>query len=680
MTMVSLTTLFFSSHVLLLLITQSLAQPDLAGHFCFNGKGNYTTNSTYQTNLDTLLSSLVSTNGNGYGFYNSSYAENSTNQVYATGLCRGDVVADTCRSCLKNSSLELRKLCPNQKEALGFYDTCMLRYSNRSLYGLMEDYPPFTFVSTRNLSSSEVEKFFEDLGNLFRRLSSEAAAGGSLRKFAANNTTSGFKTIYALAQCTPDLSEELCTDCLAGAYGDIPTNSYGKDGARIVKPSCNIRYEISPFYDLENVAPLPSSPPISAPSPSTNTTNSEGTKSNKSRTIILVVVAVTVSLVLIVCICIYLRVRKTKKNLDQNKLPGAEDADEIRSAESLQFDFGTIRVATDDFSEANKLGQGGFGSVYRGKLSDGEEIAVKRLSMDSGQGDSEFKNEVLLVARLQHRNLVRLLGFCLQGNERLLVYEFVPNSSLDHIIFDPIKRAQLDWDKRYKIIEGIARGLLYLHEDSRLRIIHRDLKASNILIDAELNSKISDFGMARLFVLDETQGNTSRIVGTYGYMAPEYAMHGHFSVKSDVYSFGVLILEIISGQKNSCFRQGENMEDLPSYAWKSWREGTTSNLIDPTLTNGSRTEIMRCIHIGLLCVQENIADRPTMTSVILMLNSHSLSLPVPSEPAFFMHSSVGSDLSLGWESSSGVTASKSNFVSVKVPENEAALISEVYPR
>ncbi|PRQ48782.1 putative protein kinase RLK-Pelle-DLSV family [Rosa chinensis] len=551
----------------------------------------------------------------------------------------------------------------------------MLRYSNRSLYGLMEDLPAFYFVSPRNLSSSEVEKFFEDLGILFQRLSSEAAAGGSLRKFAANNTTSGFKTIYALAQCTPDLSEELCTDCLAGAYGDIPTNSYGKDGARIVKPSCNIQYEISPFYDPENVAPLPSSPPISSPSPSTNTTNSEGTQ----------VCCIYVMIFLHICCWFFflhcvvgLKVISFILWLDPSVC--AEDADEIRSAESLQFDFDTIRVATDDFSEANKLGQGGFGSVYRGKLSNGEEIAVKRLSMDSGQGDSEFKNEVLLVARLQHRNLVRLLGFCLQENERLLVYEFVPNSSLDHIIFDPIKCAQLDWDKRYKIIEGIARGLLYLHEDSRLRIIHRDLKASNILIDAELNSKISDFGMARLFVLDETQGNTSRIVGTYGYMAPEYAMHGHFSVKSDVYSFGVLILEIISGQKNSCFLQGENMEDLPSYAWKIWREGTTSNLIDPTLTNGSRTEIMRCIHIGLLCVQENIADRPTMTSVILMLNSHSLSLPVPSEPAFFMHSSVGSDLSLGWESSSGVTASKSNFVSVKVPENEAALISEVYPR
>ncbi|XP_021802608.1 cysteine-rich receptor-like protein kinase 29 [Prunus avium] len=171
-----------------------------------------------------------------------------------------------------------------------------------------------------------------------------------------------------------------------------------------------------------------------------------------------------------------------------------------------------------------------------------------------------------------------------------------------------------------------------------------------------MNPKISDFGMARLFVLDQTQGNTSRIVGTYGYMAPEYAMHGYFSIKSDVYSFGVLVLEIVSGQKNSGFRHGENAEDLLSFAWRSWREGTASNLIDPTLRTGSRTEIMRCIHIGLLCVQENVADRPTMASVILMLNSYSLTLPVPSQPAFYLHS-IGSDMSLGSEYNSGVTRS-----------------------
>ncbi|KAL6197570.1 hypothetical protein ACLB2K_033178 [Fragaria x ananassa] len=357
----------------------------------------------------------------------------------------------------------------------------------------------------------------------------------------------------------------------------------------------------------------------------------------------------------------------------------SEDVDDIQSSEALQFDFDTIRDATYNFSDANKLGEGGFGSVYKGHLLNGEVIAVKRLSKDSGQGISEFKNEVLLVAKLQHRNLVRLLGFCLEGNEKLLVYEFVPNTSLDHIIFDPIKRTQLDWDRRYKIIVGIARGLLYLHEDSRLRIIHRDLKVSNILLDAELNPKIADFGMARLFVLDQTQGNTSRIVGTYGYMAPEYAMHGQFSVKSDVYSFGVLVLEIITGQKNSCFRPGGNAEDLLSYAWKSWKEGTAANLIDPTLRNGSRSEIMRCIHIGLLCVQDNIVDRPTMTSISIMLNSYSLALPVPSPPNFCMTSRTDPLLEMDYSSTvieSDQSKSSSSLINASVHDESTG----IFPR
>ncbi|GKF40838.1 cysteine-rich receptor-like protein kinase 15, partial [Tanacetum coccineum] len=178
----------------------------------------------------------------------------------------------------------------------------------------------------------------------------------------------------------------------------------------------------------------------------------------------------------------------------------------------------------------------------------------------------------------------------------------------------PTKRATLDWDRRYKIIGGVARGLLYLHEDSRLKIIHRDMKASNVLLDSQMSAKIANFGMARLFTPAETQGNTSRIVGTYGYMAPEYAMHRHFSVKSDVFSFGVLVLEIVTGQKNHSFQNGVMMEDLLSHAWKSWRDGTASSLIDPILYSSSTRNMMRCIHIGLLCVQEDVNNRPTMAS------------------------------------------------------------------
>ncbi|EOY14263.1 S-locus lectin protein kinase family protein [Theobroma cacao] len=224
-----------------------------------------------------------------------------------------------------------------------------------------------------------------------------------------------------------------------------------------------------------------------------------------------------------------------------------------RGKEDLElplFDFDTISKATDNFSQQNKLGQGGFGPLYKGILEKGQEIAVKRLSKKSRQGIDEFKNEVLCISKLQHRNLVKLLGCCIERQERILIYEFMPNKSLYSFIFDQKQSIFLDWPKRFQTINGISRGLLYLHQDSRLRIIHRDLKAGNVLLDYEMNPKISDFGLARSFGGDETEANTNRVVGTYGYMSPEYAIDGWFSIKSDEFSFGVLVLEIVSGRRN----------------------------------------------------------------------------------------------------------------------------------
>ncbi|KAL7103544.1 hypothetical protein ACP275_08G186400 [Erythranthe tilingii] len=243
------------------------------------------------------------------------------------------------------------------------------------------------------------------------------------------------------------------------------------------------------------------------------------------------------------------RKRRAKKN----------DGDDL---ELPIFKLATIVAATNNFSIENIIGEGGFGPVYKGNLSGEEEVAVKRLSRSSSQGLEEFKNEVTSIAKLQHRNLVRLLGCCIEGEERMLIYEYLRNKSLDCFVFDQNRRTILTWPKRFDIIMGIARGLLYLHQDSRLKIIHRDLKTSNILLDANLNPKIADFGLARAFVEDQSIVRTKRVVGTYGYMAPEYAIDGKFSVKSDVFSLGVVLLEIVSGKKNRGFNNHDNCRTL----------------------------------------------------------------------------------------------------------------------
>ncbi|KAL2928260.1 Receptor-like serine/threonine-protein kinase SD1-8, partial [Bienertia sinuspersici] len=311
------------------------------------------------------------------------------------------------------------------------------------------------------------------------------------------------------------------------------------------------------------------------------------------------------------------------KNLDDVELP--------------IFDLCTMAVATNNFDDVNKLGQGGFGRVYKGVMVDGQEIAVKRLSKESGQGVEEFKNEVRLIAKLQHRNLVRLLGCCVEMDEKMLIYEYLKNRSLDAFLFHKERNALLNWQTRFNIVCGIARGLLYLHQDSRYRIVHRDLKASNILLDGEMNPKISDFGMARIFGGDQTEGNTRRVVGTYGYMAPEYAMDGLFSTKSDVFSFGVLVLEILSGTKNRGFYNSDHELNLLGYSWKVWREGKGTELLDKVVGDEySIHEVLRCLQVGLLCVQERAEDRPTMASVVLMLSSESASLPQPKLPGFCM--------------------------------------------
>ncbi|BFG27546.1 hypothetical protein CerSpe_138200 [Prunus speciosa] len=653
--------------VVTLLSSPSPAEAVYLYHICPNTT-TFTPNSTFQSNLNRLLSTLSSNATRPSGFYNATASSRTPNDtVYGLFRCRGDVAAtDTCKSCVSTATSEAVQRCPTEKQVVIWYDDCMLRYSNESFFSTAAESPAIYMSNTQN--ATEPTRFNQVLATCMNEVATEASTDAD--KFATSQANvSGFISIYSLGQCTQDLSAADCNQCLRGAIAQFPSCCNGKIGGRVFNPSCYVGYEVYPFY-LQNStsAPQPSPGVLSPPPP----LPPKGKSKISKLTIVAIVAPIAVSVLLFIAGCCFITRRARKKRSAAAEAPSGEN--DISTIESLQFDFSAIVAATNNFSDENKLGEGGFGQVYKGILSNGQEVGVKRLSRNSGQGAEEFKNEMVLVAKLQHRNLVRLYGFCLEGEEKILVYEYVSNRSLDYFLFDPEKQGQLDWSRRYKIIAGIARGIMYLHEDSRLRIIHRDLKASNILLDGEMHPKISDFGMARIFGVDQTQANTSRIVGTYGYMSPEYAMHGQFSVKSDLYSFGVLLLEIISGKKNSYFFQTDAAEDLVSHAWKLWRDGTPLELLDPSMRDSySRSEVIRCIHIGLLCVQEDPADRPTMQSVVLMLNSYSVTLPLPEQPAFFLRSRTEGNMPK-------ITLESDLSISKSTPSVDEGSITAVYPR
>jgi hypothetical protein len=246
--MVSSRVLLFFVSAIFMLTAQAVARPAFDGHFCMLDKGNYTDNSTYKANFNDLLFSLSSNTEIDHGLYNSTYGRNP-DQVHAIGLCRGDVDPDVCRGCLNNAAFLLTESCPLQKEAIGWYEKCMLRYSNRSILGFMETSPSFYMWSPTNVSANSVNQFNDDLRSLLESLRSEAAARGPHLKFAAGNApVSNFRTLYALVQCTPDLSEQDCNNCLVWAFQRIPLCCDGKQGGRVITPSCNIRFEPYPFY------------------------------------------------------------------------------------------------------------------------------------------------------------------------------------------------------------------------------------------------------------------------------------------------------------------------------------------------------------------------------------------------------------------------------------------------
>ncbi|VAH69422.1 unnamed protein product [Triticum turgidum subsp. durum] len=468
--------------------------------------GNYTSNSTYQANLLLLSSTLPNKAvSNTTSLFATATTGDALDIVYALALCRGDTTdASDCESCVAAAFPDAQQICPYNKDATLYYDACMLRFSNHNFLLANSTEDKKSWITLRNnLNFTTGGDSAKHL--LLMRLNSTAqAAANSSRRFITSRLGVDLvpTTVYCLMQCTPDLTPDDCAACLQLVLKHTIKSLDGAQGGRILGTRCSMRYELYHFYEGVPMLAIPAvNGTRPAPTPATRYPHSQShppaaAPPRLAQTTI--------------------QEQQGKENLNDQVATNRPEEDELvwrleeKSSEFTLFDFSEILHATHNFSKENLLGQGGFGPVYKGQLPDGMQIAVKRLASHSGQGFTEFKNEVELIAKLQHNNLVRLLGCCIKGEEKLLVYEYLPNKSLDFFIFERNRTTFIDWKKRRVIIEGIAQGLLYLHKHSRLRIIHRDLKASNILLDQDMNPKISDFGLAKIFSSNDSQGSTKR--------------------------------------------------------------------------------------------------------------------------------------------------------------------------
>ncbi|XP_059075972.1 cysteine-rich receptor-like protein kinase 15 isoform X2 [Cryptomeria japonica] len=574
----------------------------------------------------------------------------TSHNIYGLVQCWRDISINDCKSCLFQARKALEQCCSSRQGAQAMSGSCTVRYE---IYPFVDSGKPdasFSIINNSKDFSGNIQSFKSTTSSLLSSMSFDLANYPPYKDFVMTEPTkySNSDEVIGLVRCSSDLSKTYCSSCLLEAKQLLESCCSSKESAQVTSKSCMVGYHVHKISDPE----APTTSPTSTPSPPVDRGRANPpsqAKSKKSSKRLPMILGITIGVILIFVACSLTMLRKLKPAVSMNPATLVKHNEERRlfTKEQIAFSLETLIEATQDFSDNNKLGEGGFGPVYKGTTSDGKEIAVKKLSARSAQGKREFMNEVELVANIQHRNLVNLLGCCSEETERMLVYEYMPNKSLDTFLFDPVKRRTLDWQKRFNIIIGLARGLLYLHEDSQLRIIHRDIKAGNILLDENLNPKIADFGLARLFSDNETEIQ-SRVAGTYGYMAPEYAMGGQLSVKADVYSFGVLLLELVSGRKNTDMYLSKEKQSmgLLEWAWRLFKGGHALKILDIMLAGSCPEEqVIRCIHIGLLCTQADPDSRPMISSVVTMISSNSVPLPDPTRPAYVSMSSQSPNVS-----------------------------------
>ncbi|XP_048232771.1 cysteine-rich receptor-like protein kinase 2 [Ricinus communis] len=529
---------------------------------------------------------------------------------YGLAQCYGDLSLLDCVLCYAEARTVLPQCYPYNGGRI-FLDGCFMRAENYSFFEEYKGPGDHAVCGNATRKSSIFEESAKQALSIV--LSSAPNNKGYARgKVAVPGTN---ESAYVLANCWRTLNASSCRLCLENATASIEGCLPWSEG-RALNTGCFMRYSDRDFLNAEP-------------------------GNGRSRGSIIVIVVSGVSSLVVLAVGVTTGAYIWKHRYIQKKRRGSNDAHKLVKTlndSSLNFKYSTLEKATGSFDDANKLGQGGFGSVYKGVLPDGREIAVKRLFFNNRHRAADFYNEVNMISSVEHRNLVRLLGCSCSGPESLLVYEFLPNKSLDRFLFDQNKGKALTWEKRYDIIIGTAEGLVYLHENSNIRIIHRDIKASNILLDSRFRAKIADFGLARSFQEDKSHISTA-IAGTLGYMAPEYLAHGQLTEKADVYSFGVLLLEIVTGRQNNRSKSSEYSDSLVALTWKKFQAGIVEELYDPNLmlhshhNSNVKNDVFRIVNIGLLCTQEIPSLRPTMAKALQMITTEE-HLPAPTNPPF----------------------------------------------
>ncbi|CAL4905220.1 unnamed protein product [Urochloa decumbens] len=591
--------------------------------------GNYTTGSQYQKNLVELQSRLpAATIDNGW-FYTDT-AGTGADQIFGLLMCYADRNATQCRDCLFGAPAWIMTECNGSRNVSAAYDACLLRYSDTSFFSVADPSQAFDVIWSANpLDEATLD---DARSNLMNKLAKTAAdspvhiANGSV-PYAGST-----EAMYGLAQCTPDLTAGQCTLCLTTYIAQLRRKFPTNVGGATKGYSCYVRYLMGSF-DI-TLPPRREAPP--PPSPSVSTRLAVG-------------LSVAGVLMIVLCLSIWLLLRRRRRSARLTMERELEEGDFIDDEPEMQdefekgtgpkrFRYGELVVATDSFSDDHKLGEGGFGSVYRGFLKDMDlHVAIKRVSKGSKQGKKEYASEVKIINRLRHRNLVQLIGWCHGGGELLLVYELMPNGSLDahlHSSNTPL----LPWPRRHEIVLGIGSALLYLHQDWEQCVLHRDIKPSNVMLDTSFTAKLGDFGLARL--VDHGRGShTTVLAGTMGYMDPECMITGRASAESDVYSFGVVLLEVACGRRPLVPRRrgGEEEEEddgvvhIVHWVWEFYGKGDVIGAADERLQGDfDAGEMETVVLVGLWCAHPDRSLRPSIRQAINVLRGEA---PLPSLPA-----------------------------------------------